>query len=315
MTANEAKDRCNLKADGAVFKERTFNDREWSTFLSEAQLQFLKKRFDALKNRTGRGFRDSLRQDELAGNLSATATFKRSLHHFMQGNANNGAYRTPDLDEQSDATNAYGVFVPVPNEALYILNETCTLKKDHHISRNVMIESMDPFLYNDLIYDPYKNPSYDTVWAFNFGAFTTAYNPDPDGNGNIPDPVTVLDYSTKYGDTRVDPTATLTTRTGFKGLSSWSTDTNPVVIQINTDRTRNLVPGSGWDVEEYNMRYIKAPKPIVVNTRNPLLQQNPEVPDVFMDEVIDLAIVLAAASVAPLEAKYQLADKEAKEDE
>lgn len=316
MTANEMKDYFNLKTDGAVFKERTFNDREVSAFLTLAEREFVKSRFDALKNRTGRGFetassliQSDVRLAELAAVLSASTTFKRSLHDFMRGTESNGAYRTPDLDAAPDDVQAWGVFCRIPDEALYIVSESAEITKGVHRAPNIPVRPINPMLYNDLIYDSFKNPSFDTVWGLDHGSYTTSYNLDVNADGT---PNAALETSTKYGDTRVDALATSTTLTGFKGHSAYD-GTTPV--QITTQRSKQLVAGKGWDVDKYVIHYIKTPRNIVVNTRVPALQQNSELASAFHEEIIDIAVKLATAAVIPAEAKYQVADKEQAQDQ
>lgn len=312
MTANEMKDYFNLLLDGAVFEARTFTDREVGGLLTLSQIDLAKNRIDGLKNRTGRGIADALRRGELAGISGGSATFTRAGHDFMKGTPDNNAYRTPDLDQQPTSTQAYGVWCRVPDEALYVYTETCTLTRGVYTANIVPVNDMDPMLYNALILDAWKNPNYDTVWGMWGGSYTAANTADP----NAFDPVAVnpqpSDNSTKYGDTRVETTAVEATLTGFRGVSV-EDDSTPV--HITTERSRMLIPGKDWNISDYTMHYVKRPKDIVVNTRVPALQQSSEFPSSFHEEIVNNAVRLASLSVIPAEGKFQVADKESAEDE
>lgn len=312
MTANEMKDYFNLLSDGAVLEARTFTDREIGGFLTLGQIELAKSRIDGLKNRTARGISDALRRGELAGLMAGSAAFKRADHDFMKGTPDNNAFRTPDLDAQIDSTEAFGVWCRIPDEALFVYNETCDLTQGSYTAPIVPVEDIDPVLYNDLIFDAWKNPNFDKVWGVWGGSYTASGTDDT----NAFDPLAVnpqpIEESTKYGDTRVLTTATNATLTGFRGVSVLDDSTE---VRIQTQRARNLIPGKDWTISTYNVKYIKMPKPIVVNTRVPALQENSEFPSTMHEEIVQTAVKLASASVIPLEGKYQVADKEAAEDE
>jgi len=280
MTANEQAAMFVLLLDGSGYKERTFNDREVSKFLSMAEMELVLEYFDGLKTLTQRGYPTSPRADELSGLLSAHQQFSRTRDSFMKGTEDNGAYLTPDLDMQIGVTAQYGVFVAIPDECLIVQKELCSVIKGTRIVPNVPVKLIDPKLYAELIYDPYLNPNYDLVWGMDWGSYTTA-TPEDDS---------------------------------AKGFTGVSTKDNTTDISIATQRCRHLIPGKDFVVETYTIHYIKAPRPIVVNRRSPLDSVSSELPNIMHDKVVRRAVAIATGAVIPAESKFQVADKETKED-
>lgn len=190
MRANEMKDQFQLQYDGAKLGNRTFNDREVADFLNKSQQQLIKSRYDALKNRTQRGFGDTaIRQAELDGLIAATATLSNS--QFVQGTRNNGALRGPNRGVAYSGTNAqegnmYGVFAPLPDESLYILTEHATTGTNVDISTagtvvgsnivyikdNIPTKEINYLEYQSMIYDFYAKPYDNLVWSVGYGNWT-----------------------------------------------------------------------------------------------------------------------------------------------
>lgn len=194
MRANEMKDQFQLQYDGAKLGNRTFNDREVADFLNKAQLQLIKVRFDALKNRTQRGFSDTaIRQAELDGLISAIATITNDK--FIQGTRDNGALRGPNRTATvyHNGTNRneaaqYGVYAPLPDDALYVLTEHATTCTNNDISTegqphptstvtvyvkdNIPTEEVNYLEYQSRIYDYYAKPYDNLVWSVGYGNWT-----------------------------------------------------------------------------------------------------------------------------------------------
>lgn len=199
MRANEMKDQFQLQYDGAKLGNRTFNDREVADFLNKAQQQLIKSRFDALKNRTQRGFSDTaIRRAELDGLISAIATITNDK--FIQGTRNNGALRGPNRSTTvyHNGTNRnesaqYGVFAPLPDDALYVLTEhatTCTnndittegltntdpltssLGYTVYVKDNIPTEEVNYLEYQSRIYDYHAKPYDNLVWSIGYGNWT-----------------------------------------------------------------------------------------------------------------------------------------------
>ena len=283
-TANQMGADFNLRKSGAGFANRSFNDREISKFLSQAQTELTLFKLDPYKNRTQRGFNESVRQNEIGSMLSSHVTFKVENHDFMMGTPENGAKRTPDLDAQLGTVERYGVFVNLPDEALMPIDGAsyCTLSKNNTITEMVPAVEVSMADYNKFILDPYKNPDYDSVWVIPNGSFT------PSTGTNNP--------SVK----------------GITGVSAYD-KTTPVVL--DTLRSQQLIPGNGFTIRDYTLSYIKLPADIVVNVRNPALSVNCELPSFLHDEIVTRALRIAAQTEIPAEGEYQVMEKESRETE
>ena len=300
MQANEMRSNFLLQYEGAQLANRTFNDREISAFLNKAQSEIIKRRFSFDKNSKGKGFEaDNIRRAELAGVITAHKAFKRTNNDFMIGTEDNGALRTPDLDSQLPSTDQYGVFCRIPDEVLYIILESCSVKQGNCIVNNVPVQEITYGVYMNGITNYFKRPYKNLVWAMDWGTYTTSGS-----NGN--------EISTKFGDTNVVPGATPSDLTGFKGKSTLDGVTD---VLIRTNRSRLLIPGKDWEIDKYNLHYIKEPSSIVVDILTPSQQRHCELASFMHQEIIDYAIKLAAASIAPEQNKYEINTIESSQDE
>jgi hypothetical protein len=320
MDANTMRARFLLGYEGARLANRTFNDREISDFLSKAQEEFVKQRFDSFKNRTQRGYGSgNIRSAELDGLTTGvrkvqkpyrigTTTINASAttNPFLAGNINNGALRRPDLDVQlngtgEEPTDHFGVFVSVPDEAMYVLSERVDLVRDIIQKLNIEVKEVTYEYYVGGIYDPYAKPYGNLCWALSWGATTT---------GTINANGTNVDSTKDY--TRLGTGFNMQgTSTQYWNGSIMTTGT----VTINTDRARMLIPGKDWDVVGYYITYIVRPPDIVVDVQTPTLQVNCILPDYIHQEIVDNAVKLASASIVPEQGKYQVNQLESKEDE
>ena len=282
MDANTMRAEFLLRREGAGYKEVPYNDREIAAFLTRASRSLTKTRFDALKNRTQRGFEQAIRQDEIGSMLAAHKLYRRSEDEFVMGTDDNGAFHTSDLDVTVDGVESHACFVNLPDEMMYPISENCTLSKSGVTYRLVPVRPTNPAVYNDYIFNPYKNPADDLVWGIGWGSWT------PSEDHNTP--------SVKY----------------YTGVSTKDKSTE---VLLDTNRSRMLLAGNGFVVEEYRLHYIKMVTPIVINVRVPSLQINCELPDFMHDEVVDLAVKFSLASEIPVANKYEVADKEVRESE
>jgi len=322
MTANEMRAKFLLLYEGARLANRTFNDREISDFLSKAELEFVQQRFDALKNRTRRGYGDGVIRDaELSGLTSAAKKYYKTytingtvynddgtnspVNPFLAGTKNNGALRRPDLDNNTTSTGEepqdhFGIFVALPDEAMYILEESCDTVKDTCQKYNIDVLPITYQYYRKGIYDPYAKPYDNLVWALDWGAFT----PNDVGDGT--------NESTKsYTISGSGSNMTGDSTPYYDGATSDATET----IIINSNRARHLIAGKGWDIVGYNVHYIVRPKGIKVDVQTPGNQINSILPSDTHQQIVDAAVRLASASIVPEQGKYQVNQVESKEDE
>lgn len=293
MEANQMRARFLLGKEASRLANRTFNDREIQDFLNKAQLELLKKRYAAWKNRPQIGYgQNEVRDSELAGLITATQSVPRA--NFILGTELNGALQGPDLDNGgvTQDEDRFGVFVGLPDEALYLLAETCAVEKDTIQKRNTPVKDMNITKYLDGIYDPYAQPYDNLVWSFDWGSFTTSV---PSG-GTYDD--SVKEYSSEG--------------TGFnmQGLNHLG-----AAITIDTNRAKYLIPGKGWKITKYLVHYIKTPRDIHIDVQTPSLQVNCELAGYMHQEIVDEAVRLASAAVIPDPNQYQINQVESKEDE
>jgi hypothetical protein len=283
MNPTQVKSAFNLKREGAGLNDSVLNDRQISYLITAAQRALAKKRIDALKNRTGRDFKSEIRRDEVGSLLSAHTTFKRTEHAFMKGDSTNGALKTPDLDKVgNEGVEAYGCFVNIPDEVMYYTVESCTISKGGKLLKNVPVDSIDISMYNDLIYDVFKQPYDQLVWGVDWGSWT----PSTDANtGSI------------------------------KGVSGVSTYDESTEVILETTRSKMLIPGNGCVVEEYQLFYIKFPDEFVIDVRNPANAKGLQLPTFLHEEIIDLAVLMSIPAEIPISQRYNVVDKEVKEAE
>lgn len=291
MEANEMRNRFNLLKEASRLANRTFNDREIEDFLNKAQEEFVKERYAAWKNRPQIGYgQHPVRNAELAGVVTSTQSVPRE--NYIKGNDLNGALRGPDLDKADQDDDKFGVFVGIPDEVLYIITETCKTQKDDIIKENTPIKEVNYQGYIDGIYDSFAKPYDNLVWAMDWGSFTPAVP----SNGSYDS--SVKEYSNQG--------------TGFNMQGdNYLGD----VIEINTNRSRYLIPGKGWKVIGYTVYYIKLPRNISIDVQTPSLQVNCELPMFVHDEIVSKAVKIASAAIIPDPNQYQVNQIESKEDE
>lgn len=318
MDANGMRKMFLLGYEAARLANRTFNDREIQDFLNKAQLELIKQRFAAFRNSKQIGMGGNpmipqsaiVRASELAGLMTATSYvwFDKTI----QGSGDNGALMGPDLDAQNNATTAarYGVFAPLPDEALYVLYETVNTCTDSSFTNivpgtentilaatgarfNVPVLEVDYTYYGSGIYDDYAKPYHSLVWSMDWGSYTTASL----DTGSYTD--STKEYSsegTGYNMTGTAPDGT--------------TD-----ITINTIRSRYLLPGKDQYIVTWKPFYLKRPADIVIDINSPSRQVSCQLADFLHQEIVDLAVKLASAAIVPEQGKYQINQVESKEDE
>ena len=322
MDANTMRAKFNLQYEGARLGNRTFNDREITDFLNKSQLLLIKQRYDGLKNRTQRGFGELIRNAELDGIVSSSAVINNNT--FIQGDWTNGALKGPDADAEGtiagiNATHNYGVYVALPNEAIYILHEAVTTANNMIaypsgqvsgiiVKHNVPVKEVNYSEYSSSIYDPYNQPASDLVWSMGYGNFQpSTQNVGTTGTESVPTPVSIVDSTKTY--TRE--------QTGYniKGIVPYTYGDTNVWIAFNSQRSRYLLPGKNWYIVSYQCHYLTMPPSIFVDVITPALQRNCVLADFLHQEVVDLAVKLASASIVPEQNKYQVNDIEAKMNE
>lgn len=308
MTANTMFAYFNLGLEGSRLFNRTFNEREVTDYLNKAQLELIKQRYASFRNSKGIGIMNYdvpqaaiVRSSELAGLMSGSATVTNA--NMIQGTSDNGALKGTDWDRQQGVSSEfYGVFTPIPDEAMYVLFETVdtadTSTEYTTPNRyNVPVKEVSYEQYALGVYDYYAQPYDSLVWVIDWGSYTTSSLNA--GNGTF---------------TNSEKEYTLEgTGYNMQGIAADGLGTNTIVI--NTARSRYLLPGKGSNVVNYKCFYLKLPKEMKVDLVNPSAQINSELADFLHQEVVDLAVKLASAALVAEQGKYQVNQIESKEDE
>lgn len=296
MDANTMRDQLIARLRTTNYDVSNIDDREASDLLTRAELEFTVRRFIPDLNVKRKGFEmDSKRRLDLSGLITAHAAFKRvntaGAGDFIIGTEDNGALRTPDKDYQLDesvtpstaVTTDYGVFVRLPDECLFIISETCDTSKGDSTKVNVPVEVVDYEKYSSSIRDPYKSPYRNKVWRMDSGNFA--------------------------------PGTGLSNDISIKSISGTNADGVTGLDSIDTERALHLIPGKDWIIDKYNVRYVKRPRRILVDMISPTSQISSELPAAVHDEVVDIAVKLYTSARMPEQNKFQVADKEERENE
>lgn len=317
MTSNEMGNTFELLYEAATLTNRQFNAREKSLFLNLGVKMFIDTRVFPDMNVKGKGFEaDPKRILDLAPLIGTTSDlYFRESGDFVRGTYKNGALRNPDKDVEGITNNQttygtvtdaedmkYGVLVELKDEVLYIVSEDCDLSYGSGANKewryNVRVDNIPHSDYINMVYNDLKNPYRDLVWRREYGSA-------------LPASIIAATRNT------VEFRSSATPRTHFASPPVGS------MVLINTnwyfDGTRKrivqLIPGKGWDIEKYNVTYIKEPKAIVVDYVRPDKQVNCELHPHVHQEIVELALRKALEATIPAVQKYQVTDKESKEQE
>lgn len=301
MEANRMRDEFLLRYGNNFGSNKSFDDREITSFLNKAQHEFVTTRLAPWKNRPQLGVGSHpVRNSELAGLLTATHAIPRKYH--ILGTADNGALPGPDLDQAIEDTDKYGVFVAIPDEVLYVMSEGCKTVRGNITKYNTPVKRKTIMEYRDEIYNNYNNPGDNLVWSLDWGSYTTA---EHNVGGSYTN--STKNYSDNNSGFNMSGECVITDEN--TGAESIGTTT------INTNRSVYLIPGKSWKISEYTIHYIKEPANINVDIQTPSLQIHSQLPDSTHNEIVDLAVKFASASVVPEQSKYQVNQVESKEDE
>ncbi len=289
MDANSMKKIFTLKVEaGGLGKTRKFNDREVSDLLNMAQEEFVMNRFTPDANVKRKGFdADAKRRIDLSGLLTARTEYLSAADVIMQGDATNGALRTPDADHQASAGGSYvatdwGCFVEIPDEAVFIVSATADITDSVDDYENIPVEFISYDQYSDWVRDPYKQPYHSLLWAMQWGDYTVAAS---------------------------------STSTSTKGMTGVSIEDGTTPVSFTANRAHMLIPGKDFTVKKYQIHYVKLPTAVKVDVVVPANKVDCELPAHTHQEIIDIAVRMASAAQVPMEQRYNISDKESKENE
>jgi len=303
MTANDMSNEFILRYTGGIITNLPYNDREISSFLTQASIELVQEYFTPDKNRRQKGFeQDSITRAELAGLVSATTLLKPD--NFIAGTINNGALPRPDLDNETTGPEVlphpdgmiqgednFGVFAQLPKEALYVITERAyvsDISRNIHRS-NIEVQPMTYDAYHVLIDNPYKNPYHSLIWRLDWGNYTTSTGSNTSVNGMSGDKPSYAGSYVPGG----GPTVNKVT---------FSKDANPII--------HYLIPGKDMLIWGYTVHYIKKPEPIVVDRKSPGNQVNSQLAENLHPKIVERAISIASAAAVVGPSKYQISTAE-----
>lgn len=170
MTGNEMKFSFQLKFDSLFeFSAPAYDDRHISYLLTEAQFRVFIKRYNPLGNKYQKGFEGNEQR-------------RRDLEQLIKSVSIIGTAVTSGLVLGKSAVQTgihpNGVFLDLPADYLYAIEEACTLKSTVTGSVARTVESWirpvrhDEYLAN--INNPYKKPYKDLIWRMDISRQTQA---------------------------------------------------------------------------------------------------------------------------------------------
>jgi hypothetical protein len=171
MTANQMADALELKLDRSdSFGSPGYEDFELSSVLTEATQLYVKKYFDELNNRKGKGFQEIEIRDQ---GLSALIKDAPSL--------------PPSASQVGIIvnTNVTGKFYDLPLDHMYTIYEECTIDKTECNKKANIVAYVVQIAHNEMQrfnWSKYKRPFYKSygdarVWRSEFSRTTTGILP------------------------------------------------------------------------------------------------------------------------------------------
>jgi len=170
MTANGMRNLFKELYDGASAQEMGFDDIEVSRFLNLSQDLILKENFYIYHNKYQEGFEQSNRRDMEFKNLKAKTTLWFSdLTNEWNFHSERGIIETNiEILENNDTEARNSVLFKLPNEVLYILQDTIDirLKGDDYknVIRNIKIKNIDNDKKNYIFDNPFTKPDITVIY-------------------------------------------------------------------------------------------------------------------------------------------------------
>jgi len=159
MTANEMRNLFKQLYDGAVAVEMGFDDTEVSRFLNLAQTLIINEKIFAFRNSQLEGFEIGSKRDNELNTLkrSLTLWYQESIGEWLYRDYNN--ILNLDINVIQDKVMNYNaVIFPIPNDILYIVNDTGDILINKTLYRNIPIKNINEDNINDIIRNPFMKP-------------------------------------------------------------------------------------------------------------------------------------------------------------
>jgi hypothetical protein len=171
MTANQMADALELKLDRSdSFGSPGYEDFELSSVLSEANELYVKKYFDELNNRKGKGFQETEIRDQGLGALIKDAP------SLIPSTSQVGIIVNTDV---------VGKFFDLPRDHMYTIYEECIIDKTTCGTTSNIVAYVIPIAHTEMqrfSWSKYKKPFYrisgdSRVWRSEFSRQVTGINP------------------------------------------------------------------------------------------------------------------------------------------
>lgn len=171
MTANQMADELELILDrSSTFGSPGYEDFELSSVLNMAEVTYIKKFYDELNNRKGKGFQEIEIRNQGLGALIKDAP---SL--------------TPSASQVGVIinSNVVGKFFDLPSDHMYTIYEECKIDKIECGTQNPIYAYIVPISHNEMQrfnWSKYKKPFYKSwgdarIWRSEFSRFTDGVDP------------------------------------------------------------------------------------------------------------------------------------------
>lgn len=273
MTANQMRDEFKSLIDGSELRGHDFDDRDIEIYLNNAMDDEVTDMFMPDKNPRGVGYSsDVYRQLQLTGLVAKRKAYKKSNGEFLVGTEDNGALPKPHEDT---GTIEYGVFVDVPNECLFPILMRADIQGEC-LRKNIRVMMIDEAYYQEHIDNGQRQPYKSLVWCLEYGNYTY------DEGSNISN----------------------------KGMDGNSSNGGDIEISSSTNRVHLLIPGKDYEIDAYNLRYVKRPNRIVIDIEMPVNQKNCELNEAIHKNIVERAVKIGIGAILPKESKYNLAQQE-----
>jgi len=141
-----------------------FDDREVADFLNQAQLRIFLKQYIPAANKYQQGFEMSEKRRRDLSELVSTANLTSSDHSTSQ-----------------TGVHTNGVFVDLPSDFLYAIEENCTFGTS---VEPIPVDAVEHDFYIANIRNPYKKPYKNLVWRMNVAR--TSHGTGTEEGGNAP---------------------------------------------------------------------------------------------------------------------------------
>lgn len=151
MNVQEFSDRFNIQYNSVVGANNPgLTEYEKSVYLTRAQLEVVKSLYDGTSNIKGQGFESNERRREQLKRLIAD-------------------YKTSTFKSSDENINRNSVFIPLPEDVMYIVHERVMSLGKCKSEANVLPVTHDE--YNIQINNPFRKPNKNRAWRLDYSGY------------------------------------------------------------------------------------------------------------------------------------------------